>query len=120
MLSAFFPFLTLVASQLLGECIARACGLPLPGTVVGAVVLFLALCAVPGLHARISSFSHMLLKNMLLFYVPASAGVMTVFGDLVGRGPLLLGVTVLSTWATALAAALAFDALRRGHRERPA
>jgi holin-like protein len=120
MLSAFFPFLTLVASQLLGECIARAFRLPLPGTVVGAVVLFVALCLVPGLHAKISSFSHMLLKNMLLFFVPASVGVMAVCGDLARRGPLLLGVTVVSTWATALVAALAFDALRSGRPERSA
>lgn len=113
MLSAFFPFLTLVASQLLGEVIARACRLPVPGTVVGAIVLFAALRTVPGLHARIASFSHMLLNNMLLFYVPASVGVMAIFGDLARQGPLLLVMTVVGTWATAFAAALTFDALRR-------
>jgi putative effector of murein hydrolase LrgA (UPF0299 family) len=109
--SAFFPFLTLVASQLLGEWVARACRLPLPGTVVGAVLLLAALCVVPGLHARIASFSHTLLRNMLLFFVPASVGIMAVFGDVARHGPLLLVLTVVSTWSTALATAFVFDAL---------
>lgn len=110
--SAFFPFFVLVVAQLTGEAVAAACELPLPGTVVGAVVLFVALCAVPGLHAKIAPFAHTLLRNMLLFFVPASAGIMVVFGDVARQGPLLLGVTVAATWATALVAALSFDALR--------
>ncbi|WP_422931968.1 CidA/LrgA family protein [Singulisphaera sp. PoT] len=114
MFSAFFPFLTLVLAQLIGEVIARGCRLPVPGTVVGAVVLFAALCVVPGLHAKIATFSHTLLKNMLLFFVPASAGIMAVFGDIAKQGPFLLVLIVVSTWGTALASALAFDALRGG------
>lgn len=110
--SAFLPFSVLVVAQLAGEALARVAGVPLPGTVVGAVLLFLAMLWVPGLHARVAPFSHALLRNMLLFYVPASAGIMKVFGDVARHGPLLVAIIVVGTWATALAAATAFDALR--------
>ena len=112
-LSAFFPFTVLVVCQLAGEALARGLGVPLPGTVVGAVVLFGGLCVWPGLHARIAPFCHTLLRNMLLFYVPASVGIMKIFGGVARRGPLLVGIIVVSTWATALVAAVVFDALQR-------
>ena len=110
-LSAVFPLTVLVSAQYAGELLARACGLPVPGTVIGGVGLFVALCLIPGLHARIAPFAHTLLRNMLLFFVPASVGVMAIFGDLASHGPLLLAVLVITTWATALAAAFTFDAL---------
>ena len=118
--SAFFPFTVLVVSQLVGEGLARLLRLPLPGTVVGAVVLFAALCGWPGLHARVAPFCHTLLRNMLLFYVPACVGIMKIWGDVSRRGPLLAGAILVSTWATALAAALAFDLVSRRVGRRPA
>lgn len=111
--SAFFPFLVLVLAQLLGDGVANTLGLPLPGSVVGAAALFAVLCVAPGLHARIAPFAHTLLRNMLLFFVPASVGIMVIFGDVASHGPLLAAVTVLSTWATALVSAVAFDLLSR-------
>lgn len=116
-LSAVFPFTVLVAAQYGGELLARGCGLPIPGTVVGGVGLFLGLCFIPGLHAKIAPFAHTLLRNMLLFFVPASVGVMAIFGDMASHGLLLLGVLVVSTWATALAAAVTFDALGGRRKE---
>ncbi len=110
--SAFFPFFVLVVAHWVGESVATAARLPLPGTVVGAVVLFVALCAIPGLHAKIAPFAHTLLRNMLLFYVPASVGIMTLFGEAGRLGPLLLAVSCVSAWATAVVAASVFDAVR--------
>ncbi len=54
----------------------------MPGSVIGAVLLFIALWLVPGLHAKIAPFSHTLLRNMLVLFVPASVGMMAIFGDI--------------------------------------
>lgn len=110
--SAFLPLTLLVVCQLAGELLARALHAPLPGTVVGAVLLLAALCIWPGMHARIAPFCHTLLRNMLLFYVPASVGMMKVVGDVERSGPVLAGVIVVSTWATAFVSAAVFDAVR--------
>ncbi|MFA8019750.1 CidA/LrgA family protein [Bremerella cremea] len=116
-LSAFFPLMTLIVSQLIGEWISATFQLPLPGAVVGAVLLFIALCLVPGLHAKIAPFAHTLLRNMLLFYVPASVGIMVTFGEIASRGPFLLIVTVVSTWMTAFVSAVVFDSFRSRSEE---
>lgn len=119
-LSAFFPFLVLVAAQLAGEFAARYGKLPVPGSVIGAVLLFMALWLVPGLHAKIAPFSHTLLRNMLVLFVPASVGMMSIYGDIASQGVVLLVVSVLATWGTALVSALTFDAVRRLGQEEQA
>lgn len=116
-LTAFFPFLVLVTSQLVGEWISVQFRAPVPGSVVGAMLLFVALCIIPGLYAKIAPFAHTLLRNMLLFYVPASVGILAIFGDVARSGPFLILLTVISTWTTALVAAFLFDALSRNNKE---
>jgi len=116
-LTAFFPFLVLVAAQLIGEVAARYGKMPVPGSVIGAVLLFIALCVVPGLHAKIGPFSHTLLRNMLVLFVPASVGIMAIFGDIASQGVVLLVVSVLATWGTAFVSAWTFDAVRHSVKE---
>jgi holin-like protein len=79
----------------------------------GAVLLFGLLLIFPKLHAKIAGFCHTLVRNLLLFYVPASVGIMKIFGDVAKQGLLLVAVIVVTTWATALVAAVAFDACRK-------
>lgn len=118
--TAFFPFLVLVIAQLIGEVAARYGKLPVPGSVIGAVLLFIALWLVPGLHAKIAPFSHTLLRNMLVLFVPASVGIMAIFGDIASQGLVLLIASVIATWSTALISALTFDAVRKWRKEEQA
>ena len=111
--SAFFPFVVLVAFQLLGEAVVRVAGLPFPGMVLGAVLLFVALFLHPPLHARIAAGSHLLIRSMLLFFVPASVGMMTLTKELEQYGLILAVVIVVSTWATALVSAVVFELVRK-------
>lgn len=75
--SMSLSFLTLLlALQLAGEVLHLALGLPIPGPVIGMVLLFLGMLirgrAPPGLEK--TAFA--LLDNLSLLFVPAGVGVM--------------------------------------------
>jgi putative effector of murein hydrolase LrgA (UPF0299 family) len=73
---------TLFAFQLLGEFIARFSGLPLPGALVGTLLLLLALLLYKRLPKALEDTSGVLLQNMMLLFIPVIAGVMQEFDHL--------------------------------------
>lgn len=100
-------FTTLLGFQLLGEALARALQLPVPGPVVGMLLLLLALAlrrdAPP---AWLEPTSSALLQHLGLLFVPAGVGIIA-HTSLLARGwlPILLTL-VLSTALTLAATAL--------------
>ncbi len=71
------PLLTLLlACQLVGEVLARALGLPVPGPVIGLGLLFagLALRRRPA-PAAVDEGADTLLRHLSLLFVPAGVGV---------------------------------------------
>ncbi|MDR7037959.1 MULTISPECIES: CidA/LrgA family protein [Methylobacterium] len=126
-------------AQLLGEVFARGSGLPLPGPVLGMVLMlgFLTLrdrgpAAVPrGLprpltDGTLEQTGKGLLANLSLMFVPAGAGIVGRLDVLQAQGAKLAFVLVLSTLAALAATALTFVAVsrsldrRRGEREEAA
>lgn len=108
-------FATLLACQLAGEILARALHLPVPGPVIGMVLLFLGLLlrrqsAPPGLAATADA----LLGNLGLLFVPAGVGVV-LYLPLLARdwAPLSLAVLVGTLTAIACTGRLAQWLLRR-------
>lgn len=69
--------LILFASLLLGQMFVRATGLPLPGAVVGLLVLLIAFVWRQGPDVDLRSVSSSLLQNMSVLFVPAGVGLMT-------------------------------------------
>jgi holin-like protein len=70
-------FLTLLlACQLAGEFLVLATGLPLPGPVVGMVLLFVGLIVRGGVPAGLQTVAGELLRHLSLLFVPAGVGVM--------------------------------------------
>ena len=97
-------FTALVSCQLLGEIVARAIGLPLPGPVVG-LILLLAVLIVrgrlgrPAVPVELQQVSQGLLGNLGLLFVPAGVGVITQL-DVLGRNWLPVAAALLiSTFA---------------------
>ena len=115
--------------QLLGELLARAFNLPLPGPVLGMGLLFLFLL-VRGVQARgtraqavpvsLAAAADGLLGHLSLLFVPAAVGVMRYF-DLLRANALAIGVAVaLSTIFAMAATALTFRLFARRRFPRPA
>lgn len=74
-----YAVLALLAFQWLGEVLVRALGWPLPGALVGALLLLAALLALGRLPKALEQVSGALLQNMMLLFIPIIAGVMLHF-----------------------------------------
>jgi putative effector of murein hydrolase LrgA (UPF0299 family) len=89
--------LTLIfACQLAGEALTRAFETPLPGPVIGMVLLF-AYCALRGtVPDDLSTVGDALLKNLSLLFVPAGVGVMA-YGAVFAREALPILVSLIGS-----------------------
>lgn len=100
----------LLACQLAGELAARGTGLPVPGPVVGAVLLLLWLAWRGGPDADLDRVADTLLGNMSLLFIPAGTGILLHFDRIAGEWTAILPALLVSTIATVAAAGLAFRA----------
>ncbi len=91
------PLTALITCQCLGEVLARAAGLPLPGPVVGLLILLGWLIARGGPGPEMRSTSHGLLRHLTLLFVPAGVGVMTQLDALAQDWLTILVAIVVST-----------------------
>lgn len=107
--------LTLLAFQLLGELFAQSTGLPLPGAMIGLVLLLVTLqwrgrAAPAGLQATAGQ----LLRHMMLLLAPVVAGVVAHADTLAREWLPFLAACVLGAFLTFGVTALVFHwALRR-------
>ncbi|MDQ8036828.1 MAG: CidA/LrgA family protein [Pedobacter sp.] len=89
--------LILLLCQFAGECIAHLLDLPVPGGVIGMLLLFIGLIIRRGVPEELEQSSQAILKPLTLYFVPASVGVMTM-GPLLAQEGIRIGlVMALST-----------------------
>lgn len=67
--------LVLVLCQLLGEWLVRSLGIPLPGALIGLVLLTVALVVLGRVPQALGKVSGGLLRNMMLLLAPAVVGL---------------------------------------------
>ena len=111
------PITILLVCQLAGELAVLALKLPVPGPVLGMLILFVGLLARGGVPQAMGETAGGLLRNLSLLFVPAGVGVVAHLGRLSDEAlPIaaaLIGSTLLSIAVTAwVMAAL----LKRGKR----
>jgi holin-like protein len=100
----------LLLCQSAGEAAARGLHLPLPGPVLG-MLLMLALLGWPAVRGAVAAASDGLLQHLSLLFVPVGVGVVTHL-DVIGRfGGRMVGVLVLSTVTGLVVTALVLRAL---------
>ncbi len=66
----------ILVCQLIGETLAVGTGLPVPGPVIGMMILFLGLLIKRGLPDDLAAAGGGLLRHLALLFVPAGVGVM--------------------------------------------
>jgi holin-like protein len=89
----------LVSCQFVGEIVARGAGLPVPGPVVGLLLLLAGLLVRDGMGRggpgqELKGAASGLLGNLGLLFVPAGVGVVTQLGVL-GRNWLSVAVAIV-------------------------
>lgn len=108
------PHLTLLlVLQLCGEAAARGLSLPVPGPILGLLLLLGLFALRPGLAEAIRPTNAGLLGYMSLLFVPACVGIVGHLDLLAGQGAALLVTLVVSTLLALLAAAAAFAGVAR-------
>ena len=103
----------LLLLQLVGEVAVRWSGAPLPGPVVGMVLLFLALRWRQALPDALRATAETLLSHLSLLFIPAGVGIMQ-YGALLSQEWLaVVAALVLSTLITVAVTALVMKAVIR-------
>lgn len=105
------PLATLLAFQLAGEALAFGFKLPIPGPVIGMVLLLAALAARPALLDALRPTTTTLLQHLSLLFVPAGVGVMVHGQRLADEGAAIAVALVVSTVLALAATALTVRAL---------
>lgn len=100
----------LLLCQSAGEALARLLHLPLPGPVLGLVLLALLL-QWPAVRGPVEAAATPLLQHLSLLFVPVGVGVVAHLGLITQYGPRMLLALLLSTWIGLLVTALVLQRL---------
>lgn len=113
----------LLLFQLAGEIITRTIGVPLPGPVVGMLLLFVTLLLRDSLVERIEPTTQYILQNLTLLYVPAAVGIVVHLSLLRSEGVAivitLVGSLLLTLGVTAVSMNLLLKRSAAPEKERP-
>ena len=110
-------FSLILLCQLAGEALVRGLGLPMPGPVIGLMLLlvllllrdrFAVLARGPLQGDSVESTSRRLLTNLSLLFVPAGVGVVQKLDLIVDHGIAFLGVLAISVLITLLVTVATF------------
>ena len=98
--------ISLFLCLVVGDAINRLTGLPLPGGVIGLVLMLAFLIWRGGPDQPLKETSHFLLRNMTVLFIPASVGLITQLlalkQDALPIGVAIIVSTVLGMAVTAL------------------
>ncbi len=96
----------LLVYQLAGEIIVRLLGVPIPGPVLGMVMLFVTMMIRGRAPESVEQASTALLSHLSLLFVPAGVGMMAHFGRIAEEWLPITLALLLSTVITMVATAL--------------
>ncbi|WP_368639434.1 CidA/LrgA family protein [Castellaniella ginsengisoli] len=83
-------FITLLLFQVLGEAAAFALSVPIPGPVIGMILLLIWLIAKQDQDSALIRSSTRFLRHLSLLFIPAAVGIMTQFDRLAAEWPAIL------------------------------
>lgn len=106
-------FTLLLVYQLAGEVLVQLTGLPVPGPVVGMLLLFVSLAARGSAPGWLRDSCQAMLSHLSLLFVPAGAGVLLHFHRLGAEWMPIVVALVASTVVTIAVTALVMKALQR-------
>lgn len=109
-------FSIILGIYFLGELIQKISGLPIPGNVIGMLILFFALYTGIIKLKTIGKISDFLLENLAFFFLPAGVSLMTSFGLLEGKWTSILEISLLSTLIVLVVTGLTVEAVQRAMR----
>lgn len=111
-------FAILLIFQCLGEGLTFALGLPIPGPVVGMLLLFVTLLISPSMLERIEATGNELLRHLSLLFVPAGVGIIVFAATVRGHWLAVIVSVVVSTVLSLAITAIAMQLLMSRQRDK--
>ena len=93
----FREALIILGIYLIGEILSSTLSLPIPGNILGMVILFVLLCTKTIKVDQISNVTNFLLDHLAFFFIPAGVGLMSSKGIIKATWPQLLIVCIVTT-----------------------
>ena len=103
----------ILAAYFLGMILQILFCLPIPGTVLGLILLFLALALGIVKTEMIEDICEVLISHMSFLFIPAGVGLMTSFEILKGKVISFSVITVVSTFVVWIVTAYVVKLLRK-------
>ncbi|CAH2214053.1 CidA/LrgA family protein [Tepidibacter aestuarii] len=98
---------------LLGEVISNFLAFPLPGSIIGMILLFIALSTGIIELYMIADISKFLLNNLAFFFIPAGVGLISSLDILKGQWFILFFISIISTILVILTTGTTIQILKR-------
>lgn len=93
----FREALIIFGIYLLGELLSSVLHLPIPGNILGMLILFILLCTKTVKVDNISNVTSFLLDHLAFFFIPAGVGLMTSIGIIKSTWWQILIVCIVTT-----------------------
>lgn len=100
----------------IGEWIRMISNIPIPGSIIGMILLFAALTLKVIKRDWLSLGSSFLLKNLPLLFVPATVGIIDYFELFKGYGFLSLIVSFVSTLAVFITSSIISEKMLKSEK----
>ena len=110
-------FIVLIALLLVGNVLSETLSLPVPGSVIGMVMLFIGLCVLKSVPDDVGKVSDGLVAHIGLLFVPAGAGISLYLGMIAENWLVIILASLGSTILTLMFVALVFKALSKGQAD---
>lgn len=96
-LKLFREALIILGIYLVGEFLSTSLHLPIPGNILGMIILFVLLCTKVVKVENISTVTNFLLDHLAFFFIPAGVGLMASMGIIKSTWWQLLVVCLSTT-----------------------
>ena len=104
---------TLLVFQLAGEVLARLAGLPVPGPILGLILLLLVFALRGNIPEALHTVASAILRHLSLLFVPAGVGLVLQVARIRAEWEAIAAALVGSTALTLLVTAAVFKLLVR-------
>lgn len=118
LISLLFQLIYIYGFFILGQLLRELFSIPLPGSILGFMLMFAALSLKLFPLRFVESGATLLLSLLPLFFVPATTGVIDYFGVFAGKGVFLIAILIFSTLLTMAASGWASQFLSRQREAR--
>lgn len=96
-----------------GEILKDFFHLPLPGNIIGMILLFFLMCSNVIKLDNLKEISDFLMEHLAFFFVPAGVGLMAYMGILEQNWAVILGISFITTILVAVVTGGSIELMKR-------